>query len=285
MAIDDVRIRGKLVRCEKTGRRIYVKLPNPPAKERRVSIEFFAHPPRAAYTCTGAEVPGSRHEDGLPPVRPPDPPSFSKEPSTSAAEHGSWTNVPADKSQSPLLHERQNVGLFEQSNRGNFKGGLFAGQDTNGWKPRSISNLDEERQRYDDAGPSKPIREGLFCWHPSPSSSQQEGFRPSDALKTPAKASLSNVVKTSAPTTPGLFGNSNASKRPEQNSASDEKQTSTPKVGLFSSDSYTRSTPQLFGNFYSNEWKPIFGSACNPNTHERLESKSGDRKGDMPDEG
>ncbi|RYP58719.1 hypothetical protein DL769_008828 [Monosporascus sp. CRB-8-3] len=246
VAVADMRIRPKFVRFEKTGYRIRIKLPDPPAKERRVSIEFFDHPPRAAYTCTGEEVPGSRREDGPPPVIPPDLASFSKEPSTSAAEHGSGTDVSADQSQSPPPHKRQKVGLFEQSNRGHFEGGLFAGLDTNGWKPSSISSRDEERQLWRDAGPSKPTREEPFCWCPSPSDSQQKGLRPSDPSQTPVKASLSNVVKTSAPTTPGLFGNINASKYPKQNSASDEKQTSTPRMGLFSSDSHTPSKLPLF---------------------------------------
>ncbi|RYP12899.1 hypothetical protein DL765_007115 [Monosporascus sp. GIB2] len=192
--------------------------------ERRVSIEFFAHPPRAAYSCTSAEEPRSRHEDRLPPVRPPDAASFSKQPSTSAAEHGSRTNDSADQSQSPPPHERQKVGLFEQPNSGRFKGGLFVGLDTNGWKPRSISDRDEERQLYGDAGPSKPTGEELFCWRPSPSNSQQEGFRPSDASKTPSKPRLyGNICSDEWKPTFGSAGYPNIQERRESKVAFEKK--------------------------------------------------------------
>ncbi|RYP74360.1 hypothetical protein DL771_003027 [Monosporascus sp. 5C6A] len=269
VATDDVSIRREWVTCERTGRRIPIKLPNPPVKEHRLSTELFAHPPKAAYSFTGTALPGSKHEDGPPPVRPPDLASFSKEPSTSAAEHGSETDVSADQSQSQPPENRKEAGLleqlerryskgglFEQSNRGDFKSGLFAGLDTNGWKPGSIPNRNEERQLFGDAGPSKPTWGELFDSCPSSSSSQQKGSRPSDDSEAPVKASLSDGVKTGAPTTPRLFGNSTAFKNPQDNSVSDEKQTSTFKIGLFrglpSSDPYTRSKPRLFGDFRSN---------------------------------
>ncbi|RYP90119.1 hypothetical protein DL770_003741 [Monosporascus sp. CRB-9-2] len=277
VAMGDVSIRPKWVECWKTGRRIRIKLPNRPIKERRLSMEFFAHPPRFAYNFTSTALSGSRHEDG-PPVRPTDLASFSKQLSTPAAEHGSGTDISADRSQSPPLDERPKVGLFEQSNRGNFNGGLFDGLDTNGWKPSSIPNRDEQRQLCSDSDPSKPTRGEPFRGCPSPSSSQQKGSGPSDASKTPVQASLSDGVKISTPTTPGLFGHSNAFKTPKENSVPDEKQTGIFKIGLLNSDPYTPSKPRLSVDFSSPGWKPIFGSAGT----ETWGEQSGVRK-DMPD--
>ncbi|RYP41662.1 hypothetical protein DL767_000867 [Monosporascus sp. MG133] len=280
VAKDDVTIRKKKVRCGKTGRLIFIKLPNRPIKERRLSIEYFAHPPRFAYAFTSTTLPASGHEDGPPPVRPPDLASLPKEPPTSAAEHGSGTDVSTDQTQSPPSDERPEVGLFGQSNRGDFKGGLFDGLDTNGWKPRSIPNRDEERQLCSDSGPSKPTMGTPFRWCPSPSSSQQKGNSPSDASKAPVQASLSGGVKTSTPTTPGLFGNSNAFKSPKENSVSDEKQTSIFKIGPLSSHPYTPiKKPRLSVDFCSTGWKPIFGNAGTETSGEQ----SGVPKEDMPD--
>ncbi|RYP04145.1 hypothetical protein DL764_004644 [Monosporascus ibericus] len=206
------------------------------------------------------------------PVTPPDLTSFSKEPSTSAAEHGSGTHVSAYQSQSPPPDERPKVGLFEQSNSGNFKGGLFDGLDTNGWKPRSIPYRDEQRQLCSDSGPSKPTRGEPSCGCPSSSSLEQKGSRPSDASKAQVQASLSDGVKTSAPTTPELFGNSNAFNTPKENSVSDEKQTNIFKIGLLGSTPYTPSEPRLSIDFCSTGRIPRFGSAATEMLGEQVTS-------------
>ncbi|KAI0133807.1 hypothetical protein BJ170DRAFT_175778 [Xylariales sp. AK1849] len=131
MLKDDFRIMSKYVRNEKTGRRIRIRLPIQSAMQCRVSPEVSVHRHVATSVLFGAALNSLTQEDG-----PPDLVSSSEKPSTLAANHSGETNFSATQS--------RKVDLFEQFKNGHFKGGLFEGLGSIGWKPRlgTVGNSD-----------------------------------------------------------------------------------------------------------------------------------------------